>query len=96
VTEIDDAAAMGRALAYYRANLRPWDLGRFKAGRITQPGLVVHGSRDPAIGDYLMRATAEQFEDLRGFHALDCGHFIQRLRTEELNDVLLGFLGSVA
>lgn len=96
VTEIDDAAAMARALAYYRTNLRPWRLSRPRGGRISQPGLVIHAARDPAIGEPLMRATADRFDDLRAFRIIDGGHFLQRFRTDELNAELLGFLREVA
>lgn len=96
VSEIEDAAAMRRALSYYRANLAPWKLGRTKVGRIEQPGLVIHAARDVAIGRTLMEATAAQFDDLRGFEILDSSHFIQRSRPDALNATLLGFLRSVA
>ncbi len=96
VTEIDDPAAMRRALSYYRANLRPWNLSGARVGKIEQPGLVIHARRDPAIGEPIMRATADQFEDLRGFKVLDCGHFVQRLCTDRFNSELLAFLGEVA
>jgi pimeloyl-ACP methyl ester carboxylesterase len=96
VTEIDDAQAMRQALSYYRTNLVPWKLGRTEAGRISQPGLVVHAARDVAIGQALMEATSEQFDDLRGFEILDSSHFVQRSATDELNASLLAFLRDVA
>jgi pimeloyl-ACP methyl ester carboxylesterase len=95
-TKIDDAASMARALAYYRANLRPWSLSGKALGRITQPGLVIHAARDIAIGQPLMEATAEQFDDLRDFVVLDGHHFLQRSCTEEFDRTLLTFLRSVS
>jgi pimeloyl-ACP methyl ester carboxylesterase len=94
VTEIDSAEEMARALAYYRTNLRPWKLRR-KIGSVEQPSLLVHAARDPAIGHSLMEATTEHLEDLRDFLVIDSGHFVQRSRTDELNDALLGFLNEV-
>jgi len=89
VTNIDSPDAMRRALAYYRHNLRPWRLSDATAGRITVPGIVVHAERDVAIGAALMEAAAEQFDDLRGYHVLDCGHFLQRACADKLNPLLL-------
>ncbi|MEA2499126.1 MAG: hypothetical protein QOH26_1531 [Actinomycetota bacterium] len=94
VTEIDSASEMARALEYYRANLRPWKL-RQRLGRVEQPGLVIHGARDPAIGRDLMEATAAMFDDLRGFEVIDGGHFVHRTRAAEFNGAVLDFLRSV-
>ena len=95
VTQIDSAAEMGRALAYYRANLRPWRL-RSEIGPIEQPGLVIHAARDPAIGRDLMEDTAARFDDLRGFEVIDGGHFVHRTRSAEFNAAVLRFLEDVA
>jgi pimeloyl-ACP methyl ester carboxylesterase len=94
VTEIDSAQEMGRALAYYRANLRPWNLRR-SIGPVKQPALLIHAGRDPAIGEALMEATTEHLEDIRDFLVIDGGHFVQRSRSEQLNNALLGFLNEV-
>jgi pimeloyl-ACP methyl ester carboxylesterase len=95
VTAIDGPDAARRALAYYRTNLAPWKLGSFRAGRIPQPGLVVHAERDVAITHQLMAATAEQFDDLRGFRVLPRNHFLQTEAPEEFARLVLDFLGSV-
>jgi pimeloyl-ACP methyl ester carboxylesterase len=96
VTQIDDPASMGRALAYYRANLRPWNLGGNDIGRITQPGLLIHAERDVAIGKPLIEASAGFFDDLRGLEVLNCSHFLQRRCADELDRKLLEFLRSVS
>ena len=93
-TEIEDGAGMARALAYYRANLQPWGLKGSRVGRIKQPGLVIHAEKDRHIGARLMEATAEQFDDLRAFERIDCGHFVHRDCAAAFNDVLLKFLRS--
>lgn len=95
VTAIDSPAAARRALAYYRQNLAPWKLGGFRAGRIPQPGLVIHAERDIAIGRELMERTAEQFDDLRGFRVLPRNHFLQTEAPDEFAGVVLEFLGSL-
>ncbi|MDQ3878252.1 MAG: alpha/beta hydrolase [Actinomycetota bacterium] len=94
-SEIETAEEMTRALAYYRANLRPWALRRSAAGAIEVPGLVVHARGDVAITETIMRATADHVRDLRGFEVLDCGHFIHRECPDQLLAVLLPFLREV-
>lgn len=95
VSEIDDAQDMGKALAYYRANLRPWRLVASQAGRIQVPALVVHAARDVALTERLMLKTSELCDDLRGFEVLDCGHFIHRTCPSEFLRVILPFLRAV-
>ncbi|MDQ3645935.1 MAG: alpha/beta hydrolase, partial [Actinomycetota bacterium] len=90
--DIHDAEGMRRALAYYRTNLRPWRLARSAAGRIAQPGLVIHAERDLAITEQLMRASASFLDDLRGFEIIDSGHFIHREKPTALLEILLPFL----
>ena len=94
-TDMGSVAALRRGLRYYRANLRPWNLRRLQTGRIPQPGLVIHATRDPYIGAALMAATADRFDDLRGFERIVCGHFVQRECVEEFNRVVLDFLEEV-
>ena len=96
VSAIEDPEALARALEYYRSNLKPWHLDRTPAGPIKQPGFVIHAARDIAIGAALMEATAEHFEDLRGYEVVDSHHFIQRGATERFNELLVGFLREVS
>ncbi len=86
---VEDPETFRRAIAYYRANLRPWQLRRDPIGRIPQPGLVIHATGDAYVREHLMEATAELFDDLRGFHRIDAGHFVQRRSPDELNRLLL-------
>ena len=94
VTQIEDVEAMGRALAYYRENLQPWGLKGSKTGRITQPGLVIHATKDRHIGERLMEETADRFDDLWAYKRIDSGHFVHRDRADAFNDVVLSFLRS--
>ena len=95
VSAMDSADALRRGLEYYRANLRPWRIAGADVGRISQPGLVIHAQRDPAIGKPIMERTAELYDDLRGFHEIDSGHFVQRERAAEFNRLVQDFLSNI-
>lgn len=92
VTSIDSPEAMERALAYYRANLRPWEVGEARAGRIGQPSMLIHAERDVAIGRALMDRSAQEFTDLRSFEVVPRNHFLHTEAPEEFNALVLGFL----
>lgn len=96
VSDIEDSADLARALEYYRTNLKPWGLDRTPPGRIKQPGFVIHARRDIAIGSALMKETAKQFDDLRGYEEVESHHFLQRGATERFDELLVGFLKQVA
>lgn len=96
VTAIDSPDAMGRALAYYRANIRPWELAKPRAGRIPQPSMLVHAERDVAIEAPLMEASTQQFDDLRAFERVPRNHFLHTEAPDEFNALLLGFLRGLA
>ncbi len=95
-SEIDSPAKMRRALAYYRTNLQPWNLGGSQVGNIPQPGMVIHAQKDVAITARLMETTAQLFDDLREYVALPCPHFLHNQCPDELNTALLRFLRQVA
>lgn len=88
---VHDREDMKRALAYYRANLAPWQLNKEPLGRIAAPGLLVHGGRDPYIGAALMEATCDVFDDLRGFEVLDGAHYIHREKPDDFNRAVIAF-----
>jgi pimeloyl-ACP methyl ester carboxylesterase len=92
---VHDRDDMRRALAYYRSNLAPWHLGKEPIGRIKAPGLVVHGGRDRYIGDQLMEATCEEFDDLRGYETLDAAHYLHREKPDDFNAKVIGFWRSM-
>ena len=96
VTDIKEPKELARGLEYYRTNLKPWGLDRTPPGPIKCPGLVIQATRDIAIGNALMEATAKQFEDLRAYEEVDSHHFLQRGATERFNELLVGFLKEVA
>ncbi len=77
---------------------RDWeDLGVWAAPPITVPSLFIGGDRD---GPTLWGASAiarfdQTLPDLRGSHVLaGCGHWTTQERPSEVNDLLVGFLGS--
>lgn len=92
---LGDERQIGRALAYYRANLGPRSAFASRVGRIPVPGLVVRATRDAALGRPLMQTTADRFDDLRGFAEVPCGHFVHRERAATFNRMLVAFLASV-
>lgn len=96
VVAIDGIGEMRRALEYYRTNFKPWRLGSSSAGRIPIPGLVIHAERDVAIGEGLMRKTADQMDDLRGFEIIPSSHFIHRRHSDLLLAAYLPFLRDVS
>lgn len=83
----------------YRNHERDFEwLQRFKGQRIEQPALFIGGSRDPAT--FLFGATADPVGLMRGFapkvegHVLDgVGHWTQQERPEEVNTLLIDWLG---
>ena len=95
-TEIDSPEKMRRALAFYRANLKPWLPLKLRVGNITQPGMVIHAQKDVAITSQIMEVTARQFDDLREYVALPCPHFLHNQCPDQLNSALLRFLREVA
>lgn len=85
---------------WYRCLDLNWSLTAFLQGaRIRQPSLFIVGERDP------VRLYAGQHEatlkdwltDLRGRHVLPgAGHWVQQERPEDVNRLLLAFLGTLA
>ncbi|MGI8794704.1 MAG: alpha/beta fold hydrolase [Acidimicrobiales bacterium] len=84
----------------YRNLDRDWeDLAAFSLRPITVPSLFVGGERDgPTIwGAGSIARFGENLPDLRGSHILPgCGHWVQQERAEDVNGLLVEFLGSLA
>jgi epoxide hydrolase 4 len=92
---VHDREEMKRALAYYRANLAPWKLGKERVGNVGVPSLLIHGAKDPYIGLELMQATTDALDDIRGFEILDGAHFIHREKPDDFNAAVIGFWRSI-
>lgn len=93
------ASGFRGALNRYRNHERDFAwLQGFEGRRIEQPALFIGGSRDPAT--FLFGATADPVGMMRGFapavegHILDgVGHWTQQERPDEVNGLLLDWLG---
>jgi pimeloyl-ACP methyl ester carboxylesterase len=85
---------------WYRNFDRNWQLTPFLDGaKIQQPTVFVAGASDGVL-----RMAAEEFKaleanvsDLRGKHVIpDAGHWVQQEKPEEVNRILLDFLGGLS
>jgi pimeloyl-ACP methyl ester carboxylesterase len=85
-------------LNWYRNLTRSWELmAPWRSAVIRQPSLFVAGARDDVLTFPHSRANMARFAqtlpELRGCHILDgAGHWIQRERAADVNDLLLAFL----
>lgn len=84
-------------LNWYRNANRNWAQSADLAGAVvTQPGLFVTGSRDPARNPGAIEHLGEVVPDLRVFQVLEgCGHWTQQERPTEVSALLLEFLRSL-
>ena len=84
-------------LNWYRNSTRNWeDSARLAGAKVTQPALFITGSRDPARNPSAIERLAEWVPKLMGSHLLmGCGHWTQQERPEEVNALLLEWLGKV-
>ncbi|ADB52245.1 alpha/beta fold hydrolase [Conexibacter woesei] len=88
------------ALARYRNFDRDWeDLAAWDGAPIRQPSLFIGGALDPST-TWMADAIAAFPATLPGLvssHLLDgCGHWLQQERPDEVNRLLLDWLGSLA
>lgn len=83
----------------YRNVDRDWmDLADYDGAAITQPSLFIGGMRDPVtiLNKGRIDAFPTTLPGLRGAHLLDrCGHWIQQERADEVNSLLLEWLGTL-
>ncbi|WP_101790887.1 alpha/beta fold hydrolase [Nonomuraea indica] len=86
------------ALNRYRNMDRDWeDLAPYAGAPIEQPALFVGGKRDAStmwLSDAI-DAYSRTLPNLRGSHLLDCGHWIQQERPDDVNHLLRDFLDSL-
>jgi pimeloyl-ACP methyl ester carboxylesterase len=85
------------ALNYYRNIDRNWEQNAGAAeSRIEQPALFITGSRDPVQGFMPHQRMEGWVTDLRPVVTVEgAGHWVAQERPEEVNEALLGFLGSL-
>ncbi len=86
------------ALNWYRAIRASWELlAPWRGLPIRQPSLFVAGDRDDVMKFPTSRSAVARFQQtlpgLRGCHVLEgAGHWVQRERAEQVNQLLLTFL----
>lgn len=89
------------SLNRYRNQDRDWEnLTRLAKARITRPACFIAGSRDAVLrfvpGVDLVENMKRWVDDLRTCEIIDgAGHWIQQERAQEVNALLLGFLGTL-
>ncbi|GAB1822875.1 alpha/beta fold hydrolase [Herbidospora sp. RD11066] len=87
------------ALNRYRNMDRDWeDLAPYAGSPIKQPSLFIGGTRDAStmwLSDAI-EAYPRTLPNLTASHLLDCGHWIQQERPDEVNRLLLEFLDGFA
>jgi pimeloyl-ACP methyl ester carboxylesterase len=86
------------ALNRYRNMDRDWeDLAPFDGAAIQQPSLFIGGSLDASTGwnQQAIDAFATTLPGLSGTHLLDCGHWVQQERPQEVNDLLTAWLHQI-
>lgn len=93
------AAGFKRPLDWYRNIDRNWALTAYLQGcRIGQPSLFIVGERDP-VRHYAGRhekGLGDWLTDLRGQVVIEgAGHWVQQERPDEVNRLLLDFLGGL-
>ena len=85
-------------LNWYRALRLSWELlAPWRGAVIHQPSLFIGGDRDDVLKFPNSRSSIDKFGQtlpgLRGCHSLPgAGHWVQRERAAEVNDLLLAFL----
>ncbi|MCU4183649.1 alpha/beta hydrolase [Acidiferrimicrobium sp. IK] len=88
------------ALNRYRNVDRDWeDLSAWYRAPITQPSLFIGGELDGPTrwGQRAIDRYPQTLPGLRGSHVLaGCGHWVQQERPAEVNELLVGFLSSLA
>lgn len=90
--------ALRAGLSWYRANVPPQGLlaeGAFELPPITCPAMLLWGLDDAYLTFDIGRRAGEYCTGPFALHALaDTGHWIQQERPDEVNELLLAFLGT--
>jgi pimeloyl-ACP methyl ester carboxylesterase len=83
---------------WYRNMDRNWRMSEHLAGaHVTCPSLFITGSLDPVAGFAPVEPGLAFLDDHRGNRIIDgAGHWVQQERADELNAILIEFLGDVA
>jgi pimeloyl-ACP methyl ester carboxylesterase len=94
VEGLSQPGALKAALDYYRENMAPGAMAYARSARINAPVQIIWGARDPALGIFLLDGI-ERFAPRVRVHCVpNASHWVQNEAPEEVNRVLLAFLGS--
>ncbi|HEY7126612.1 MAG TPA: alpha/beta hydrolase [Ktedonobacterales bacterium] len=83
--------ALTATLNYYRAVVR-WGW-RVPSQPINAPTQIIWGEEDIVLGKELTYGTEKYVPDLRIHYIPNCGHWVQQEAQQEVQEVLLEFLG---
>jgi len=84
-------------LNFYRNFDRNWELTAHLDGqRVTQPALMVMAENDPVLRPVLAEGMEARVPNLRKELIKDCRHWTQQEKPDELNAILVDFLGDLA
>ena len=83
-------------LNFYRNIDRNWEQAAALEGRpVLCPALMVMAEKDPVLRPELTAGMEARAPDLRKELIKDCGHWTQQEKPEELNRILVDFLGDL-
>lgn len=83
-------------LNFYRNLDRNWEAAAALEGRRVEcPALMVAAEKDPVLRPELTAGMEERVPNLRQELIPDCGHWTQQEKPEELNRLLVDFLGDL-
>jgi pimeloyl-ACP methyl ester carboxylesterase len=85
--------ALTASMNYYRAMFLPSSVRARELSRIEAPVLLIWGDEDSVLGPELAQPDPAWVPGARVEHVPGAGHFVQYDRPEEVNRLLLGFLG---
>ena len=100
VSQFEQAGFRG-GISYYRNFHRNWEITpELDGALVPQPALFIAGERDGVIGgadqEQLEALHARGVADLRGVHLIEgAGHWVQQEEPEQVNALLIEFLGSL-
>jgi epoxide hydrolase 4 len=85
--------ALTAGLNYYRANVRSDALAMGRSARIAADTLVIWGERDPALTIGLLDGLETVAPRVQVRRIPDAGHWVQNEASQEVNHMLMEFLG---
>jgi len=94
VEELSRPGALTTALNWYRANAKPWQRPQQDIPNVTAPTLGMWGSSDFALTERQMMDSGEFVDGPFRYERLEAGHWMMLQRPDEVNELLLEFLGS--